>query len=137
MKRYNFLNNDDVYEALNRVRDAFLSAKDGNEVDKIIFSLLTSDERLKIGRRVIIAWCLKSEMKFEEISKLLRVGKTTILSVARSIDSNPEAFNLIFKRKAYVEEEYQNKKYKFRGSSKLVFKKKEYTGFTRKKVSRK
>ncbi|MBI2032648.1 MAG: hypothetical protein HYT09_03305 [Candidatus Levybacteria bacterium] len=136
MKRYRFLEKDDIYSALNRVRDSFLAAKNGTEVDEIISGLLTQDEKLKIGRRILIAECLEDGMRFEEISKILKVGKTTILSVARSIDQNPNAFKLIMKRKVKVEKEYQAKRYKKIGGSTLIFKRKEYTGIKRKDIER-
>ena len=40
MRRYGFLTKTDTYEALNRLRDAFLAAKDGNEVNEIINGIL-------------------------------------------------------------------------------------------------
>lgn len=43
MRRYKFLKKEDIYQAFNRLRDAFLSAKDGNEVEEIINGLLTRD----------------------------------------------------------------------------------------------
>ena len=52
MRRYVFLREKDIFEALNKVRDAFLAAKDGNEVNKIIDGLLTYDEKLKICRKL-------------------------------------------------------------------------------------
>ena len=53
MKRYTFLTKDDTYEALMRLRDAFLAAKNGKEVGEIINGLLSEDEKIKIGRRII------------------------------------------------------------------------------------
>ncbi|MBI2074318.1 MAG: hypothetical protein HYT83_00600 [Candidatus Levybacteria bacterium] len=136
MKRYKFLNKEDIHEALNRLRDAFLAAKDGNEVEEIINGILTYDEKLKIGRRVLIAEYIKDGAGFDEIAKSLKVGKNTIVSVINSLDKNPISFELINKRRKKVQTIYQNRKYRLVGGSTLVFKRKEYTGFKRKDVTR-
>ena len=136
MRRYRFLDKADIYEALNRLRDSFLAAKNGGEVQEIINSLLTSDERLKIGRRVIIAESLHSGLTIDEISKLLKVGKNTILHVSRLLDQHPKGFELIERRRKIVEKSYKNTAYKKMGGSGMFFKRKVYSGFTRKDVTR-
>lgn len=136
MKRYKHLPQRDIFEAFNRIRDAFLAAKDGDEVDKIISFLLTSEEKVKIGRRIIVAGFLKSGLSYAEICEALRVGKATVSSVIRQLDNHSEGFELIRKRGKKVEDEYQRKKFREIGGSKLVFKRKEYTGFKRKEVKR-
>lgn len=136
MRRYRFLKKEDIFQSLNRLRDAFLAAKDGNEVEEIISGILTTDEKLKIGRRIIIAEYLKAGFPFEEISKILKVGKNTIVSVIKKLDEHPDFFDLIDKRRSKVESEYHRKKYREVGGSKLIFKKKEYTGLKRKDIKR-
>ncbi len=136
MRRNKNLSHAKIYEALNIERNAFLAAKDGNQVNKIIDGLLTYDERLKIGRRILIAKCLRSNIGIDEISHLLRVGKSTIMHVSRRLEKYDEWFDLINKRSETTEKEYLRKKYKSVGSSQLVFKKKAYTGFKRKDVNR-
>ncbi|KKS70227.1 MAG: hypothetical protein UV41_C0032G0005 [Candidatus Daviesbacteria bacterium GW2011_GWA2_42_7] len=137
MRRYKRLNERDVFEAFNKVRDSFLAAKDGNEVNKIIDGLLTHDEKLKIGRRVIIANFLKSGISIDSIVRELKVGIATVMHVSRRFEKYRECFDLIEKRRKEVEEEYDKKKYRTVGGSKKVFKTKEYTGFKRKDVKRK
>lgn len=127
---------DDIYDAFNRLRDAFLAAKNGEEVEEIIKGLLTTDEKLKIGRRILIAEYIKEGLGIEEIAKTLRVGKNTIMTIAKKLDENSIFLDLINKRRKRVESEYSNKKYRFVGGAKLVFKRKEYTGFKRKDVGR-
>lgn len=136
MRRYKFLTKEDIYDAFNRLRDAFLAAKNGAEVEEIIKGLLTTDEKLKIGRRILVAEYLKDGMGIDEIAKTLKVGKNTIMTVAKKLDENSIFLDLINKRGKRVESEYHSKKYRFVGASKLVFKKKEYTGFKRKDVKR-
>lgn len=136
MRRYKFLKKEDIYQAFNRLRDAFLSAKDGNEVEEIINGLLTHDEKLKIGRRILIAEYIKDGIGFEEIAKILKVGKNTIVSVMKSLDKYPMSFDIIGKRRIKVESVYNKKKHRFIGGSTLIFKKREYTGFKRKDVER-
>ncbi len=136
MRRYKFLQKEDIFEALNRLRDAFLAAKDGIDVEKIINGILTSDEKLKIGRRIIIAEYIKQGVPFDEIARILKVGKNTIVSVMKNLDQHPDSFNLISQRREKVEKIYDRKKYQLLGGSTLVFKKKEYTGFKRKDVER-
>ena len=136
MRRYRFLDKEAVYEALNRLRNAFLASRDGNEVEDIINGLLTSDERLKIGRRILIAEYLKSGLGIDEISRQLKVGKNTIMHVAKLMDQNPACYILIQRRGHIVEKEYENKKYIEVGGPTLIFKRKKYTGFRRKDVKR-
>lgn len=136
MRRYKFLTKDDVYDAFNRLRDAFLAAKNGNEVEEIIKGLLTYDEKLKIGRRVLVAEYIREGVGIDEIAKDLKVGKNTIMSVAKKLDENSIFLDLIVKRRKKVENEYDKKKYQYVGGAKLVFKKREYTGFRRSDVER-
>ncbi|MBI2621325.1 MAG: hypothetical protein HYW63_01600 [Candidatus Levybacteria bacterium] len=137
MRRYKFLEKEAIYEALNRLRDSFLAATDGNEVEEIINGLLTLDERLKIGRRILIAEYISSGVGIDEISRELKVGKNTIVHVMRLMDARPDCYNLIRRRGLLVEKEYRNKRYSKTGGSQLVFKRNEYTGFNRKDVKRK
>ncbi len=127
---------EDIYAALNRLRDAFLAAKDGNEVEEIINGLLTPDEKLKIGRRILVAEYVKNEVGLDEIVRMLKVGKNTIISVTKSLEKHPHTFDLIDKRKEKVEKEYAKRKYRFVGGSTVIFKKKEYTGIKRKNIER-
>ena len=136
MRRYKFLTKDDIYDAFNRLRDTFLAAKNGDDVEEIIKGLLTHDEKLKIGRRILIAECLREGMGIDETAKTLKVGKNTIMSVAKKLDENSIFLDLISKRRNKVESEYGRKKYRLIGSSKLIFKKRKYTGFIRKDVER-
>lgn len=136
MRRYHDLQENEVFEAFNKLRNAFLAAENGAEVDKIMDGLLTHDEKLKLGRRILIAEYLSSEFTIDEIVKQLRVGRNTVLHVSRRLEKYKECFDLIEKRKIKVEKVYQAKKISYSGGSKLVNKKKIYSGFKRKNVSR-
>lgn len=137
MRRYKRLTKEDIYEALNKIRDAFLAAKDGNEVDEIINSIMTTEEKLKIGRRVLVAEYLKVDsLTIDEIRAILKVGYSTIQFVARRRARYPLGFQLIEKRSKRVEKEYREKKYRKIGGSNLIFKKREYTGITQKDIKR-
>ena len=136
MRRYKRLDQRDIFEAFNELRNAFLAAKDGDEVDIITDGLLTYDEKLKIGRRILIAGWLISGFGIEEIARQLKVGKNTIMHVSRRLEKYKECFELIKRRSKLVEKEYETKSYKQAGGSQLVFKRKEYTGFKRKDVKR-
>ncbi len=54
----------------------------------------------------------------------------------KNLDKHPGFLNLIEERKTKVEKEYKNKKYRMAGSSTLIYKKREYSGFKRKNVER-
>ena len=136
MRRYKFLSKEDVFDALNKLRSAFLAAKDGNEVEEIINGILTSDERMKIGRRILIAGALEEGLTYDEIKDTLKVGKSTVVKIEEAKRSHPLAFQLVGKREKKVDEEYKNKAYRKVGGAKMIFKKKEYTGFKRKDVVR-
>ncbi len=136
MRRYKFLTKEDIFEALNKLRSAFLAAKDGNEVEEIINGILTSDERMKIGRRILIAGALDEGLTYDEIMDILKVGKHTVVTVEKSLKDNPLCFQLIGKREEKIDYEYKKRAYRKTGGAKMIFKKKEYTGFKRKDVIR-
>lgn len=136
MGRYKFLEKSDVYEALNKVRDALLAAQDGNDVEQIMNGVLTFDERMKIGRRIQIAECLLSDATVEDIIFALKVGRSTVAHVARNLQDYERCFSLIQARKHKLEKEFSEKAYRKVGGSKMVFKKKVYTGITRKDIQR-
>ena len=106
------------------------------EVEEIINAILTQDEKVRVGRRIIIAELLKSGLTVKEIVHLLKVGNNTVMSVTKSLEEHENGFSLLEQRKRMVENEYQHKKYKLIGSSKKVFKRKVYTGFKRKDIKR-
>ena len=112
MRRYQFLKQDQVNEALNRLRDSFLAAKDATEVDQIINSILTRDEKIKIGRRIVIAEYILSGIPILEICNQLKVGKNTVMHVANRLEKYENGFLLIKRRSKKVEEEYLKKKYR-------------------------
>lgn len=136
MKRYKFLTKDSLFASLNKLRSAFLAAKDGSEVDELIKGILTSDERIKIGRRIQIANLLKAGFTYQQIMKELKVGNNTILIVERSLNNHPFAFDLINRRDEKVEKEYKRQAFQITGGAKMVYKRKVYTGFKRKEVQR-
>lgn len=136
MRRYGFLTKADTYEALNRLRDAFLAAKDGSEVNEIISGILTPDEKIRIGRRILIAEALKADGKYREISQISNVGYSTILWVSRQLVNFPVCFELLFRRRVKLQREYRAKKFTKVGGSQLVFKKKIYTGIKRSDIKR-
>ena len=113
-----------------------MAAKDGHEVEEIIKGLLTSDERFKIGRRVLVAQLIDENYTYDQIRNFLGVGKQTVLQVQRSKSLHPKCFELINQREEKVEQTFGNKAYRMVGSPKRFQKFPEYTGFTRKDVKR-
>ncbi len=136
MRRYGFLASSDISEALNRLRDAFLAAKDGNEVTEIINGLLTEDEKIRIGRRILIAEALRSEGKYKEIVQISNVGYSTIAWVAKQIVSFPKCFQLVSIRGRKVEKEYRSKRFREVSLSPLPNRRKEYSGIKRSDIKR-
>ncbi|MEX1068593.1 MAG: Trp family transcriptional regulator [Patescibacteria group bacterium] len=136
MRRYQFLSKENVFDALNKLRAAFLAAKDGHDVEEIIKGILTSDERLRVGRRIKIAQLISQGKLVDEIAEELKIGNSTISWVQKNMDQHPRCFELIGKREEKVEGEAKDKMYRKVGGPKMVFKKSVYTGFTRKDVAR-
>lgn len=134
--RYRFITSKDEQEAKNDVKNAFLAAKNGQDVEQIINALLTTDETIKLGRRIQIASMLMRGMTGEDIKSILKVGRNTITLVVKHIAAYPDGFTLIKNREKKVAETYEKKKFRKVGGSTLVFKKKEYTGFKRSDVGR-
>ncbi|MEK7573090.1 MAG: hypothetical protein AAB531_01565 [Patescibacteria group bacterium] len=136
MRRYKFLKEDQVYNVLNKLRNAFLSARNGTEVDEIINSLLTHDEKMKLGRRIIIAQYLLAGFGIDEIIRELKVGKNTVMHISRRVEKYGNGFLLIEKRGEKVEKDYLNNKYRNSGGSKQIIKTKVYSGIKRKDIKR-
>jgi uncharacterized protein YerC len=136
MRRYHFLQKDDIYEALNKVRDALLAAHDGNDVEQIMKGILTFDEQMKIGRRIQIAELLLAQSTFDDIKLILKVGSPTIEHVAKNLEEYEKCFNLISLRKGNIDKQYQKKAFNKSGGSQKVNRRREYTGFKRKDLKR-
>lgn len=135
-RRYQFLPEDFVSNAISKLRAAFLAAKNGDDVEEIIKGVLTYDERLKIGRRIEIAQMLKEGITYKEIADELKVGLSTISLVDKLMRQYPNCYELIKEREEKVEREFSRRAYIGRGGSKMIFRRREYTGFKRKDVSR-
>ena len=136
MRRYNFLEKESVYEALNKLRLAFLAAKDGTEVEEIIMGTLTHDERMKIGRRIQIAQMLRNDLSYQEIKNNLNVGFATIGLVDNLLNNHSTCYKLIEEREQKMEETFKHKAFEMSGNPKSVFKTKIRTKFSRKEVPR-
>lgn len=134
--RYRFISSKDEYKATNMVRNAFLAGNNGQDVEEIINAILTTDEIIKIGRRIQIANLLAKGTPGDEIRTILGVGKDTVTLVAKHLVKYPKGFKLVCDREMKVEKTYKEKSARKIGGSTLVFKKREYTGFTRKDVKR-
>lgn len=136
MRRYSFLTKADNYEALNRLRDAFLAAKDGNEVNQIINGLLTEDEKIRIGRRIIISQALNANNTYQEIISVSNVGRTTVNWVARQMVLFPICFKLLLKRYYIVQKKYEHKRMREVTLSPLPDRRREYSGIKRSDIKR-
>lgn len=134
--RYKFLTEEEEYETSNLLRNAFLAGKDGRDVNEIINGLLTTDEKIKLGRRIKIALMMLSGFSGEEIMDFLHVGRNSVTLVSKHLDKYPKCFELIKTREKKVDGNYKKKSYRKIGSSKMIFKHKEHTGFKRKDVKR-
>lgn len=134
--RYRFLSSKDEYDATNMVKSAFLAAKNSRDVEEIVNAILTTDEIIKVGRRIQIANMLAAGKTGEEIKTNLGVGRDTITKVSKHLAKYPAGFELIYERFQKVEKVYKDKSYRKVGGSQLVFKKRVYTGFKRKDVKR-
>lgn len=135
MKRYQFLTREHIFDALNKLRAALLAAKDGNEVEEIMY-ILTYDERMKIGRRIKIAQLLSQGKTIAQIRQELKVGIATVNQVSRILSEHPLSFELINAREERVEKEFKGRTYQRTGGGKLVYKRTIYTGFKRRDVKR-
>lgn len=135
-RRYKFLNKDSTYKALNKLRTAFLAAKNSKDVDKIIMGVLTNDERMKIGRRIQVAQLLVKGKTHREIMDTLKVGSTTIMHVERKLDTYIECFELIFTREKITNLQIKNASKQRVGGSKKIFKNKVYPKEIKKAIKR-
>lgn len=124
MRRYNYLSKDSIHAAFAKLASAFLIAKTETEIKQILFSLFTSDERTKLGRRIQVAQMIKDNVPYRDITQELQVGKQTIMMVVRRMDSNPEGFQLILSQEG--KQGKNKRKYYIVGGSKMIYKRKVY-----------
>lgn len=136
MHRYEFLSKKSIYEALNKLRLAFLAAKNAKEVDEIILSILTHDERMKVGRRIQIAQMLARGHTYADIREALKVGAPTIKLVSKMMGLHPTGFKLVDQREKKTEKTIKKMSYEKTGSSKLIHKKRKYKGIRKEDISR-
>lgn len=102
MRRYQHLDEEQKYSALGELRQAFMSAKEEQEVDQIIYAILTEDERLKIGRRIEIARQIRAGLTYREIMRDLKVGLSTVEMVGKRMDKFPVGYELLRKRNKLI-----------------------------------
>jgi len=135
-RRYLFLTKDSIESCLDYLRDAFLAAEDGHDVDAIIDFILTSDEKTRIARRIQIAFWLINGFKYDEIIQELKTSPRTISDVDKNLLLYKNGFHLISKKRKKINKSYEQKKFRQRGSSLKIKKWKERTEFNRKDVKR-
>lgn len=78
--------------------DIIDSLKDREEVRFFFKSLLGADEIANLMRRVEIAVLLVGNFKYDEIIKLLGVGRAKISSVQRAMQQDDNGYKMIVKR---------------------------------------
>lgn len=124
----------EIYE---KVGAAFLAAKDGKEVKAVIDAILTPDEKVKVGRRVLVAQLINNgNVTYEDLLKNLKVGKNTVSMVIHQMLVNPEGFEAIFRRVKKVDEEYKDKSFTSSILSRHIVGRKTRTNFKRTDVKR-
>lgn len=137
LRRYYFLDDKSLPEIYEKVQDAFLAAKSGNEVKTVIDAILTADEQVKVGRRILVAQLIKDgKITYEDLLKKLKVGKSTVAWVIHQMLVNPEGFEAIFKRVKKVDQEYADKAFTSSILSRHIVGLKTRTNFKRADVKR-
>lgn len=137
LRRYYFLDNKSLPAIYDKVQAAFLAAKDGNEVKAVIDAILTPDEKVKVGRRILVAQLIKDgKITYEDLLKTLKVGKSTVAMVIHQMLINPEGFEAIFRRVKKVDQEYKDKAFATSVLSRHIVGPKTRTNFKRADVKR-
>lgn len=78
--------------------DTIDSLKNRNEVRLFFKSLLTADEIATLMRRIEIALLLSAKMTYNQISKLMGVGKSKITNVQKNLLQDDSGYKIIVER---------------------------------------
>ena len=102
-KRQKDLTKEEIIATLDALYTAASAIKGRNEVKLFLRDLLTSSERIMLGRRIIIARMLIAGESYREIGRRLRVGNNTIRRVERWLEDQFPGFEKAVKE---MEKEY-------------------------------
>lgn len=91
-----------------------LTPKNLDEAYKVIDSIFTEDEKLKIGRRLFIYELLESNDNYQEIIENLRTSDKTVSEISIRKRKFPDGFALCLKRYNKLKKQLQPKYKKYR-----------------------
>ena len=98
--------------------DMIDSLKDRSEVRLFFKSLLSADEIASFMRRIEIAMLLSSGQKYEEIIKMMKVGRDKISSVHKALLQDDSGYAIIVERLIANRKAWQEKLKKENGKEK-------------------
>lgn len=78
--------------------DVIDSLKDRTEVRSFFKSLLTGNEIAALMRRIEVAVLLSADFSYDDIIKLLRVGKEKISNVSKSLLQDDSGYKIVIER---------------------------------------
>ncbi len=94
----NSLPKENRIQMIGEFYDVVDSLKDRNEVRFFIKSLLSADEIANFMRRIEIAVLLSGGFKYEQIIKILHVGRDKISAVHKNLLQDDSGYKIIVKR---------------------------------------
>ncbi len=94
----NSLPKENRIQMIGEFYDMIDSLKDRNEVRLFIKSLLTADEIASLMRRIEIAVLLSGDFKYDQIIKILKVGRDKISAVQKNLLQDDSGYKIIVKR---------------------------------------
>ncbi|MEK7658993.1 MAG: Trp family transcriptional regulator [Patescibacteria group bacterium] len=94
----NSLPKENRIQMIGEFYDMIDSLKDRSEVRLFIKSLLTADEIASLMRRIEIAVLLSGDFKYDQIIKVLKVGRDKISTVQKNLLQDDSGYKIIVKR---------------------------------------
>ena len=80
-----------------KVVDAALVIRSKKELAEFFDDLLTSTEKVMLGKRLLIVMFLERGYTYREISRALKVGETTIAAVSEKLQQRGDGFRVAVK----------------------------------------
>jgi len=85
-------------EILDEFFGVITSLESVDEVKKFFIDLLNKQETIMLARRLMVAKLLDRGFTYDEVSKIMKMGKNTVANVARWFNHGNEGYKIALKR---------------------------------------
>lgn len=89
---------EDVNRLSGKIVEAALLIRNKKELTAFFDDLLTSTEKVMLGKRLLIAMFLEHDYTYQEIRRVLKVGETTIAAISEKLQQKGDGFHIAVKK---------------------------------------